>query len=253
MRNKIIIGNWKMNNSLNECLFFIKKLLKLENLKNTKIKIGIAPSYPFLSILKNICKDNILIVAQNIHHKEYGAYTGEVSAKMIKSINIDMVILGHSERKKYFYENDDILLKKLFQALKYDIKIIFCIGETLLERNENNHFNVIKNQLKKTIFNLSSKEIKSIIIAYEPIWAIGTGNVPKYNQIQEMHHYIRSIFIEKYGTIIAANISIIYGGSLNSSNIKEILFEKDVDGGLIGNSSLKIEDFIKIINNFINL
>lgn len=242
-----------MNNSLNECLLFIKQLLKLESLKNTTFKIGISPSYPFLYILKNICLDNILIVAQNIHHKNYGPYTGEVSAKMIKSINVDMVILGHSERRKLLYENDDILLKKLLQALKYDIKIIFCVGETCLQRDNNDHFNVIKNQLKKTVFNLSSKEIESIIIAYEPIWAIGTGNIPKYHQIQAMHYYIRRIFLEKYGNIIASNLSIIYGGSLNASNVKEIFSEKDVDGGLIGNASLRIEDFMKIINNCINL
>lgn len=253
MRNKLIIANWKMNNSLDESIFFVKKLLSLEYLKNQqeRIKIGIAPSYPFLYILKNICKNNFLIIAQNIHHKEYGSYTGEVSAKMIKSINIDMVILGHSERKKFFYENDNILLKKILQAIKYDIKVIFCVGENLLQRNNNEHFNIIKNQIEKTIFNLSSKEVESIIIAYEPIWAIGSGNIPKSNEIQEMHHFIRKIFIEKYGNIIASNIHIIYGGSLNSYNSKEILSEKDVDGGLIGNFSLKINNFINIINNIL--
>lgn len=238
-----------MNNSLNECIFFIKKLLKLEYLKKQKIKIGIAPSYPFLSILKNMCNKNFLIIAQNIHHKEYGSYTGEVSAKMIKSINIDMVILGHSERRENFYENDDILFQKILQAIKYDIKLIFCVGETLLERNNNNHFNVIKNQLKKTILNLSSKEVQSVIIAYEPIWAIGSGNIPKYIDIEEMHSYIRKIFLKKYGNIIASNIHIIYGGSLNNDNAKEILSGKNVDGGLIGNFSLKIDNFINIINS----
>lgn len=255
MRNKIIIANWKMNNSLDESILFIKKLLSLEYLKNAKrkIKIGIAPSYPFLYILKKMCKNHFLIIAQNIHHKEYGSYTGEVSAKMIKSLNIDMVILGHSERRENFSETDDILLKKILQAIKYNIKFIFCVGETFLERNNNDHFNVIKNQIEKTIFHLSSKEIKSVIIAYEPIWAIGSGNIPKYSQIQEMHHYIRKIFIEKYGNIIADNIHIIYGGSLNSSNVKEILSEKDVDGGLIGNHSLKIDNFINIVNSLKSL
>lgn len=251
MRSKILIGNWKMNNSLNESILFINQLLKLEYLKNKKndIQIGIAPSYPFLYILKNICKNNFLIIAQNIHHKESGSYTGEVSAQMIKSINIDMVILGHSERRKYFYETNDILLTKILQALKYDIKFIFCVGETFLERSNNNHFNVIKYQIEKTIFNLSSKEIKSVIIAYEPIWAIGTGNIPKYSQIQDMHYYIRRIFLEKYGNIISSNLHIIYGGSLNSSNAEKILSQKDVDGGLIGNESLKIDNFINIINS----
>lgn len=254
MRNKIIIGNWKMNYSLDESIFFIQQLLKIEDLKNIqqKIIIGIAPSYPFLDILKKMCKNTFLIIAQNIHHKDYGSYTGEVSAKMIKSIDIDMVILGHSERKDNFYETDDILLQKILQALKYNIKFIFCVGETLLERKNNHHFNIIKNQIQNTIFHLSSKEVQLGVIAYEPRWAIGSGNLPTYNEIQEMHHYIRNLYSQQYGVLIASQINIIYGGSLNRYNAKEILFQQDVDGGLIGSSSLKINEFINIINSCFN-
>lgn len=255
MRGKFIIGNWKMNYSLDESIVFIQELLKIEYLKDVQrtIQIGIAPSYPFLDILKKMCKNAVLIIAQNIHHHDSGSYTGEVSAKMIKSIDIDMVILGHSERKEKFYETDDILLKKILQALKYDIKCIFCVGETLLQRNNNNHFNIIKDQLQNTIFHLSSKEVQSVIIAYEPIWAIGSGTLPQESQIQKMHYYIRNLFLKQYGSLIASNINIIYGGSLNSSNAKKILSQQDIDGGLIGNASLIIHEFINIINHCIKL
>lgn len=244
-----------MNHSLDESICFIKELLRREDLKNVtqKITIGISPSYPFLDILKKMCKNTFLIIAQNIHHKDSGPYTGEVSARMIKSINIDMVILGHSERKEHFYETEDILLQKILQALKYNIKFIFCVGETLLQRKNNDHFNIVKYQIQNTIFHLSSKDMESVIIAYEPIWAIGTDKMPESSQIQEMHNYIRKLFITKYGAFIGSNMNIIYGGSLNSSNIKKIFSQQDVDGGLIGTSSLKINDFMNIINNCLNL
>ncbi|WP_185872154.1 triose-phosphate isomerase [Blattabacterium cuenoti] len=250
MKKKIVIANWKMNHDFHETTSFLRNLLKkiFEQKINHNKEIIIAPSFPFLHISNHILQGSPLkIAAQNIHQMDKGSYTGEVSASMLKSIGISKVILGHSERRKFFCEKNNILLEKIKIALKYGFNIIFCIGETYFERNKNQQFNVIKDQLKHTVFHFSENEIKFFHIAYEPIWAIGTGKSATYQQAQKMHEFIRSLFLKKYGENISNKISILYGGSINNFNAKDFFLQKDIDGGLIGNFSLNLENFLKII------
>ncbi|WP_185882359.1 triose-phosphate isomerase [Blattabacterium cuenoti] len=252
MKKKIIIANWKMNYNFYDTTHFLRHLLKFFNhekeIEKNHQKIIIAPSYPFLHISNQIVQGtNIHIAAQNIHDMEKGSYTGEVSAIMLKSIGINNVILGHSERRTYFNETNKILLEKIYIALKNRLKIIFCIGETLNERNNNKQFISIQKQLEQTIFICSVKEIENFIIAYEPIWAIGTGEVPYYHEVQKMHNHIRLLFKNKYGKFVSDKIHIVYGGSITELNCKEFFKQKDVDGGLVGNSSLNINKFLSII------
>ena len=191
----------------------------------------------------------ITLSAQNCASTENGAYTGEISAQMLKELGVKMVILGHSERRLYFKEDSDILLKKIKLALKYDLEIIFCVGESLKERENKTYFNIIERQIKDTLFNLNENEIKKIIIAYEPVWAIGTGKTATSNEAQEMHEFIRKLIKNKFGEQISEEISILYGGSCKPGNAKEIFEKKDVDGGLIGGASLKAQNFEKIIES----
>ena len=183
-----------------------------------------------------------------MHYESNGAFTGEISALMLKSINVYLTILGHSERRTYFNETDQILLKKIRKALEEDIEIIFCIGEELSDRKLGNHFNFIKNQLENTVFLEKYDSWKKIIIAYEPIWAIGTGETASPDQIQEMHSFIRGLISEKYDHSLANSVSIIYGGSVKPSNAENIFYQPDVDGGLIGGASLNSKDFASIVN-----
>ena len=191
----------------------------------------------------------VVIAAQDCSENGNGAYTGEVSAQMIKSIGVDYVIIGHSERRQYFNESHEVLNNKLSQALSNNLKVIFCCGENINQRDSNEFLDVIYNQLSSTVFNLSAIDFSKIIIAYEPIWAIGTGKNATSAQAQEMHNYIRTIVSEKYGNEAANNISILYGGSCKPSNAKSIFSQIDIDGGLIGGASLKSDDFISIINS----
>lgn len=248
MRQKIVVGNWKMNHTLEETQSFIRGLLKILATHQYKVEIIIAPSYPFLHIARQMLENSLLhIAAQNMHEANQGSYTGEVSGAMLRSVGVRKVILGHSERREYFSENDEILAQKVNQALKHELEIIFCIGETLTQRNRGQHFDTIKSQLEKTLLSLSPKELQSIVIAYEPVWAIGTGQTATPEQAQKMHAYIRQIFSEKYGKNIASELRILYGGSVKSSNAKMLFSQKDIDGGLIGGASLKTDDFIEII------
>ncbi|WP_185878373.1 triose-phosphate isomerase [Blattabacterium cuenoti] len=256
MKKKIVIANWKMNHDFYETTSFLRNLLKIFlekkiNNNNNKKKVIIAPSFPFLHISNQILQGTSLSLAsQNICQMENGSYTGEVSASMLKSIGIHKVILGHSERRKYFYETNDILLKKIKIALKYGFRIIFCIGETALEREKNEQFLIVKKQLEETVFHCSSlEEISHFIIAYEPIWAIGTGKTATSKEAQTMHRYIRSLFLDKYGEKISKKMSILYGGSINDLNARNLFSQEDIDGGLVGNSSLEIEKFLKIIQS----
>lgn len=253
MKKKIVIANWKMNHDFYETTSFLRNLLKifLEKKINNKKKVIIAPSFPFLHISNQILQGSSLsLAAQNICQMENGSYTGEVSAAMLKSIGIHKVILGHSERRKYFSETNDILLKKIKIALKYGFHIIFCIGETALEREKKEQFLIVKKQLEETVFHCSSlEEISYFIIAYEPIWAIGTGKTATSEEAQTMHRYIRSLFIDKYGEKVSKKMSILYGGSINDFNARNLFSQEDIDGGLVGNSSLEIEKFLKIIQS----
>lgn len=251
---KIIISNWKMNNDLKYTQFFLKQIIKNYSKKQlSKIEIGIAISFPFLFIAKKIVKEYpINIFAQNIHHMDYGSYTGEVSANMLKSININNVILGHSERRTFFNEDDNILLKKINMAINNKFKkIIICIGENENERNKKIYFDIIKEQIKNTIFKIDKNYINNIIIAYEPIWSIGSGKNAEPSQIEEIHSYIRNIINNNYNSFISNNIKIIYGGSITNKNIDNIINKKNVDGVLIGKYSLIYEDYINLINKYI--
>ncbi|MCK5822815.1 MAG: triose-phosphate isomerase [Bacteroidales bacterium] len=252
MRKKIVAGNWKMNKSLQEGIDLAIEINKLAAEKADKnVDIIIAPPFIHLSeVGKLIDRDRVLLSAQNCADEQQGAFTGEVSAEMLWSVGADYVIIGHSERRAYYHEDNDILSKKVKLALDNNLKVIFCCGENLEQREANKHFEVIKKQLSETIFTFEKEYYDSIIIAYEPIWAIGTGKTASPEQAQEIHKFIRSLISEKYGDNIAKETSILYGGSCKPSNAKQIFANADVDGGLIGGAALKAEDFIGIVNSF---
>ncbi|WP_341660174.1 triose-phosphate isomerase [Blattabacterium cuenoti] len=252
MRKKVVIANWKMNYDFHETTSFIRNFLKIvfEKEINHNKEIIVAPSFPFLHISNQISQGTTLnIAAQNIYQKDKGPYTGEVSASMLKSIGVQKVILGHSERREFFFEKNNVLLEKIKIALKYGLNIIFCVGESFLERSNDQQFEIIKDQLKKTVFDCSSDEIKSFYIAYEPIWAIGTGKTATFEQAQTMHEFIRSLFLERYGKRISNQIPILYGGSINDLNAKDLFYQKDIDGGLVGYSSMELKKFLKIVQS----
>jgi triosephosphate isomerase len=247
MRQKIVAGNWKMNKNASQTQELIAELL--QELPQTDAKVIIAPTFVNLAQAVNQTKDTAIeVVAQNMHQAEGGAFTGEISADMLTSIGIKTVILGHSERRAYFQETDALLANKVDTALKHDMKIIFCFGEELKDRQDKQHFNVVEYQLKDALFHLPESAWSNIILAYEPVWAIGTGETASPEQAQEMHKFIRETILERYGSEIAENVSILYGGSVKPENAKEIFSQPDVDGGLIGGASLKADDFVGIIN-----
>jgi triosephosphate isomerase len=251
MRKNIVVGNWKMNLKREESLELVSAVLsKLPEDKNTEVVF--APSFLYLHKIAKMCNDfdSVFLAAQNCSKEEKGAFTGEVSAEMISSSKGDYVLIGHSERREFFKETNGDLAQKVNRALANNLKVIFCCGEILEQREKGVHFDWIKQQLLEGIFHLDSTDFENIIIAYEPIWAIGTGETANSAQAQEMHGFIRTIISEKYGSEIAENISILYGGSCNSSNAKELFSQKDIDGGLIGGASLKADDFLAIINSF---
>ena len=251
MRLLIVAGNWKMNTGIEEGTKLaedINKYLSSKKLLENK-KVIIAPPFTHLfPVSKVIDPSNIILSAQNCASTENGAFTGEVSAKMLQEIGVKTVILGHSERRQYFKEDSEILFQKVKIALKYNLDIIFCVGESLEQRENNKHFDVIKEQISETIFKLSKDEFKKIIIAYEPVWAIGTGKTATPDQAQEIHEFIRNQIKENFDENVANDTTILYGGSCKPSNAKEIFSKKDVDGGLIGGAALKSEDFSKIID-----
>lgn len=247
MRQKIVAGNWKMNKNAGQTQELITELL--QKLPQTEAKVIIAPTFVNLAQAVNQTKGTAIeVVAQNMHQAEGGAFTGEISADMLTSIGIKTVILGHSERRAYFHETDALLANKVDTALKHDMKVIFCFGEELKDRQDKQHFNVIEYQLKDALFHLGEDAWKNIILAYEPVWAIGTGETASPEQAQEMHKFIRETILERYGNDVAENVSILYGGSVKPDNAKEIFSQADVDGGLIGGASLKADDFVGIIN-----
>jgi len=249
MRQKIVAGNWKMNTNLQEGKNLSVDIVKL--VRNNKVKVIIIPPFTHLSNILNETNNSFVSVgAQNCAVYEKGAYTGEVSAEMLKSIGIEYVLIGHSERRAYFNETNETLKQKLEIALKNQLLPIFCCGETLEERNSNNHFSIVKQQLKESLFHLENDNFTKLIIAYEPVWAIGTGLTASSQQAEEMHAYIREVIQNQYGDDIANNISILYGGSCKPTNAKELFSNPNVDGGLIGGAALNANDFIGIINSF---
>ena len=248
-RKKIVAGNWKMNNGLQEPKLLINELIT--EINHCVCDVMIAPSFVCLQTAIDLLTNNdIEVVSQNVHHEENGAYTGEVSAKMLSSIGIKTTIIGHSERREYFNETHDMLKHKVDTSLEKSMKIIFCFGEQLKDRKTSNHSTIISNQISESLFHLNSSDWDNIILAYEPVWATGTGETASSNQIQEMHSFIRNLIAQKYSAELAQKISILYGGSVKPSNAKEIFSMEDVDGGLIGGASLNSKDFFSIVNSF---
>jgi triosephosphate isomerase len=253
MRQKIVAGNWKMNLEYNEGLSIFSEVINMVNDEVTGPQTAIVCCpYTYLHSLAALAKGHpkVSVGAQNCHQEEAGAFTGEISAKMLRSVGVQYVILGHSERRQYFGETNDLLAQKTDVVLNNSLKPIFCIGETLEERESEQHFEVIKTQLKEGIFHLSSEQFAQVIIAYEPVWAIGTGKTATAEQAQEIHAFIRNEIADNYNQEIADDTTILYGGSCNTKNARELFSQSDIDGGLIGGASLKSRDFVDIIKSF---
>lgn len=251
MRRNIVAGNWKMNKTLPEGIVLAKEIANAISGKNLKCDVIVGVPFVHLASVSELLKGSIIQVsAENCADKASGAYTGEVSAAMVASTGATYCIIGHSERRTYYGETYEILKQKVALALENSLRPIFCIGETKNEREAGNQNAVVKAQLEGSVFNLTPDEFKQIVIAYEPVWAIGTGLTATSEQAQEIHSFIRSLINEKYGDTIANDTTILYGGSCNPTNAKELFSKPDVDGGLIGGASLKADDFVAIIESF---
>ena len=248
MRKKVIIGNWKMNNDKKETE---NLLLNLKNKTwDNELEVKVSPSFVNLEYAQKILKNSsVEVVAQNMHYEEKGAFTGEISYKMLKSINVNSVIIGHSERRTLFYENDDTIKRKIKTALDNEMKVIFCFGESLEDRKEKRHIKIISKQLDVITNDLKINQWNQIILAYEPVWAIGTGLNATPEQAQEIHKHVREEIATTFNKNLADSVRILYGGSLKPNNSKEIFFQPDIDGGLIGGASLSFEDFYSIIRS----
>ena len=243
MRTKIVAGNWKMNNDKKGTAALIGAL---QQNGNSTARVIIAPAFTHLAQSVALTADTFLeVAAQNMHQETSGAFTGEIAAPMLQSIGVRTVILGHSERRTYFNETDAALAEKVQTALDYDMEIIFCFGEVLEDRKANRHL-VVKEQLATALFSCSAQQWSKIILAYEPVWAIGTGETASPEQAQEMHAFIRQLIAEQYSATLAEEVSILYGGSVKPANAADLFQQTDVDGGLIGGAALKAEDFLAI-------
>lgn len=253
MRKKIVAGNWKMNMDYSSGISVFSEIINMvkDEITGSQQAIVCSP-YIHLSSLAQLSKSNsqVSVGAQNCHQAESGAYTGEISASQIKSVGAEYVIIGHSERRQYFGESDALLAEKTIAVLKNGLTPIFCIGETLAQREGNTYFEVIKEQLSAGVFKLSDDDFTKIVLAYEPVWAIGTGLTASPEQAQEIHAFIRKEIATKYGQEVADNTSILYGGSCNPKNAAELFSQTDIDGGLIGGASLKSRDFVDILKAF---
>ncbi len=249
-RQKIVAGNWKMNLNFQEGRDLANEIVRSS--LPSEVLVVLCPPYIHLNHLSMLSNGitNLEIGAQNCHQKSAGAYTGEVSAAMLKSVGCGFVILGHSERREYFEESDELLTKKVNIVLENGMRPIFCCGERLETREAGTQEALVKSQLELGLFHLDEESFSKIVIAYEPVWAIGTGKTASPKQAQEMHAFIRSLILKKYGEPIATSTSILYGGSCKPDNAAEIFSQQDVDGGLIGGASLKSNDFIDILNSF---
>ena len=253
MRKHIVAGNWKMNKTFEQADDLINEIV--EKLETTKLDrntlLILCPPFPYLEMTSDYANDSYFMVgAQDVSSHEEGAYTGEISAAMLDSMDLDYCIVGHSERRQYHGESNAMVAAKVDQLLKHDIKPIVCCGEVLAERESEKQFDVVKQQIVEGLFHLSAEQFSNIVIAYEPVWAIGTGKTATPEQAQEIHAFIRNLIAEKYGKEVADNTSILYGGSCKPSNAKEIFAQADVDGGLIGGACLKAVDFLAIATSF---
>jgi triosephosphate isomerase len=249
MREKIVAGNWKMNKTLEEARILTTEVMGMvaDEVKG-KVKTILCVPFPYLAILKNqLGNSAVKIGAQNCSEHDWGAYTGEVSSLMLKSMEIPYVILGHSERRQYFGENGKLLATKVDKALAANLTPIFCCGEPLEIREAGTHEKLVKLQVEESLFHLTAEALKKVVIAYEPVWAIGTGKTASAQQAQEMHAVIRKHLASKYGDSVTSEISILYGGSVNAKNAQELFSCPDVDGGLVGGASLKSREFVDIV------
>ena len=250
MRKKIVAGNWKMNTTVAEGVALAKDLVAALSQVPSDVNLVVAPPFVHLtSVGEVIANSSIALSAQNCADKAKGAYTGEVAANMIAGVGCEYVILGHSERRQYYGETSATLVEKMALALENGLKPIYCVGEMLSEREAGNHFAVVKAQLEEVLFGLSAEQMANVVIAYEPVWAIGTGVTATSEQAQEIHAFIRKVLAEKFGSL-AEEITILYGGSCKPSNAKELFACPDIDGGLIGGAALKAADFIAIAQSY---
>ncbi len=253
MRKKIVAGNWKMNCTISEGKKLVSEVVNMvQDEVSNNADVVLCPPFIHLTGVKELIGSlsKISLGAQNCHEEANGAYTGETSASMLASIGTEYVILGHSERREYFGEKDALLNKKIKHALDNGLKPIFCCGEKLESREKNEQEKVVLDQISKSLYSLSAEELDQVVIAYEPVWAIGTGETASAEQAQEMHAFIRTKLASQFSEEIAEKIPILYGGSVKPDNAKEILAQPDVDGGLIGGASLKSRDFTDIIKSF---
>lgn len=250
MRKNIVAGNWKMNTTLQEGVKLAEEVNAAVNAADAKCDVIICVPFTHLAPINGVISGKLGLGAENCADNKSGAYTGEVSAPMVASTGAKYVILGHSERRQYYGENAEILRAKVALALENGLTPIFCIGEVLSEREAGKHFDVVKSQIEDGLFNLSAEDFSKLILAYEPVWAIGTGKTATADQAEEIHAFIRSVIAGKYGQEVADNTSILYGGSCKPTNAAELFAKPDVDGGLIGGASLKCADFMGIVNAF---
>ncbi len=251
MRKQIAAANWKMNTTLKEATQLMDQIQSTLNRVLPHQQVIIAPPFPYLSFIQSYAEKlgNVYVSAQNCHQKASGAYTGEVSAEMLQSLSVQYVIIGHSERREYFNESNTLLAEKINMALQYHLMPIFCCGEPLAIRTAGTQTEFVTKQLEESLQHLNKEQLLKIIIAYEPIWAIGTGETATANQAEEMHAHIRSWLFRKFGQVVSENISILYGGSVKGNNAKELFSQPNVDGGLVGGASLKAEEFVEIVKS----
>jgi triosephosphate isomerase len=249
-RQLMVAGNWKMNKKLMEALTLASVIIQKAKKLSGTVEIVLAPPAPYLHTINSMCKDvpYVKVAAQDCHFEKNGAYTGEVSAEILESMGLAYVIIGHSERRKYFNEDHDLLAKKVSAALDAGIQVIFCCGEPLEVREVAAHEDFVKHQLEESLFQLSPTKMRQVVVAYEPVWAIGTGKTASPDQAQEMHAFIRGQIADKYNKEIADNCTILYGGSCKPSNASSLFAKEDVDGGLVGGAALDAESFIQIID-----
>ena len=249
MRQKIVAGNWKMNLDINQGKTLLSEILD-SNINNEILTIIAPPTIHLNSFNQMLSHTSISLAAQNCNQQDAGAYTGEISVGMLKSVGVEYVILGHSERREYFMEDSLSLSFKVMNVIKHGLRPIYCCGETLTQRQEGEHFRTISNQIEHGLFQLNEMEILNCVIAYEPVWAIGTGETASPKQAQEVHNFIRKTIAKQYGDMVADNISILYGGSVKPANAQELFNCPDIDGGLIGGAALNADSFAAIGNSF---
>ncbi|MBL7138358.1 MAG: triose-phosphate isomerase [Bacteroidales bacterium] len=249
MRTLLVAGNWKMNKTFQEAEVLTEQITEaVEKLHLDSVEVVLCPPAPYLEMVLDLTDEtHVAVGAQNISDHDFGAYTGEISAPMLRSMEVEYCIIGHSERRKYFHESNELLAQKVNSALKFGIAPIFCCGEVLSEREGGNHLDVVKSQLEESLFHLEEKDFRNVVIAYEPVWAIGTGKTATPEQAQEMHAYLRQLILSKYGERVAEDAIILYGGSCTAGNAFNLFSQPDVDGGLIGGASLKGEEFVEIV------